>query len=74
MNDEEGRPPPLEHAMPDAELAEEQLAFGRPDAPEPGDEEDEEEFEREVEESIGARAAAAPRHGGRRRGGGYDRW
>ena len=38
--------------MPDGELAEEQLAIGRPLEPEPGDEADEEELELEVEESI----------------------
>ena len=60
---DDGAPPPLEHAMPDGELAEEQLEVGRPDEPEPEEGEDEDEFEREVEESIGS---------GRRRGG-YDR-
>jgi len=64
--DEAGAPPPLEHATPDAELAEEQLAFGRPDEPEPEEGEDEEEFEREVEESISAGRGG----GGRRRS--YD--
>ena len=61
--DENGVPDPLEHAMPDAELAEAQLAAGRPAEPEPGDEADEEEFEAEVEESIddgAGRAATAP--------------
>ena len=53
--EENGAPDPLEHAMPDVELAEEQLAVGRPLEPEPEDEEaDEEEFELEVEESIAA--------------------
>ena len=65
--DEEGAPPPLEHATPDAELAEEQLAFARPEEPEPEEGEDEEEFEREVEESISAGRGGR----GRRRGGGY---
>ena len=51
-DDYRGAPPPLQHATPDVELAEEQLEFGRPAEPEPGDEEDEEEFEREVDESI----------------------
>ena len=50
--EENGAPAPLEHAMPDGELAEEQLAIGRPLEPEPGDEADEEELELEVEESI----------------------
>ena len=68
---EEGAPPPIEHATPDAELAEEQLAYGRPAEPEPDDEADEEEYEREVEESI-AESGGGRRGGGRRRGGGYD--
>ncbi len=50
--EENGAPNPLEHATPDVELAEEQLAVGRPLEPEPDDEADEEEFELEVEESI----------------------
>jgi preprotein translocase subunit SecE len=50
--EENGAPNPLEHATPDVELAEEQLAAGRPLEPEPGDEADEEEFELEVEDSI----------------------
>jgi preprotein translocase subunit SecE len=64
-DDYEGAPAPLKHATPDVELAEEQLEFSRPAEPEPGDEEDEEEFEREVEDSISER-------GGRRRRRGYD--
>ena len=67
---EDGAPPPLEHAMPDAELAEEQLEVGRPDEPEPDEGEDKEEFEREVEDSISAGRGGRR---GRRRGGGYDR-
>ena len=63
-DDDDGAPPPLEHATPDVELAEEQLAVGRPEEPEPEEGPDEEEFEREVEESIG--------RGGRRRRRGYD--
>jgi preprotein translocase subunit SecE len=50
--EENGAPAPLEHATPDVELAEEQLAVGRPGEPEPDDEADEDEFELEVEESI----------------------
>jgi len=50
--EENGAPDPLEHAMPDVEFAEAQLAAGRPIESEPDDEADEEEFEREVEESI----------------------
>jgi preprotein translocase subunit SecE len=74
-DDDEGAPAPLEHAMPDVELAEEQLAFGRPTEPEPDDGDDEDEFEREVEESIADRGAGGGGRGGRggrRRGGGYD--
>jgi preprotein translocase SecE subunit len=63
--EENGAPEPLEHAMPDVEFAEAQLAAGRPLEPEPEDEADEEEFELEVEESI-------ERGGGGRRGGGGD--
>jgi len=59
--DENGAPDPLEHAMPDAELVDAQLAVGRP-GPEPGDEADEEEFEQEVEDSI--RAGGDGRDGG----------
>jgi len=67
--EENGAPSPLEHAMPDAELAEEQLAVGRPLEPEPEDDEaDEEEFELEVEESVVEQDGGAGR-GGRRRGG-----
>ena len=64
---EDGAPDPLKHAMPDGELAEEQLEVGRPDEPEPEEGEDEEEFEREVEESI------STGRGGRGRRRGYDR-
>jgi preprotein translocase subunit SecE len=49
--------------MPDAELADAQLAVGRPAEPEPDDGADEAEFELEVEESIA-------RGGGGRDGGG----
>jgi preprotein translocase subunit SecE len=68
-DDDDGPPAPLEHATPDVELAEEQLAVGRPGEPEPEEGEDEEEFELEVEESIGR--GRGGRGGGRRRGG-YD--
>jgi len=68
--EENGAPDPLEHAMPDAELADAQLAVGRPAEPEPEDEADEEEFELEVEESIEAAGGGAG--GGRRGGTGYD--
>jgi preprotein translocase subunit SecE len=58
---ENGAPDPLEHATPDVEFAEAQLAAGRPPEPEPDAEADEEEFEAEVEESI---AGGRARRGG----------
>ncbi|HET6870042.1 MAG TPA: preprotein translocase subunit SecE [Solirubrobacteraceae bacterium] len=61
--DENGAPEPLEHAMPDVEFAESQVARGRPAEPEPDDAADEAEFEAEVEESIAdgaGREAAVP--------------
>jgi preprotein translocase SecE subunit len=64
-----GAPDPIEHATPDVELAEEQLAYGRPDEVEPEDEADEEEFELEVEESI---ASGGGGRGGRGRRGGDE--
>jgi preprotein translocase SecE subunit len=65
--EENGAPNPIDHAAPDVELADAQLAFGRPAEPEPGDEADEEEFELEVEESVADGAgretvAAGPAH------------
>jgi preprotein translocase subunit SecE len=66
--DEDGAPDPIEHATPDVELAEAQLAVGRPVEPEPDDAADEQEFELEVEESIGSDGSGR----GGRRGGGYD--
>jgi preprotein translocase subunit SecE len=63
--EENGAPDPLEHATPDVELADAQLAVGRPAEPEPGDEADDDEFELEVEESI-------PRGGAEPDGAGYD--
>ena len=66
--EDNGAPDPLEHAMPDAELADAQHAVGRP--AEPDDDADEEEFELEVEESIEAAGGGAG--GGRRGGTGYD--
>ena len=57
-----GAPDPLEHAMPDVEFAEAQLAEGRPAEPEPEDEADLAEYEFEVEDSIA-------HGGGGRRGG-----
>jgi preprotein translocase SecE subunit len=71
--EENGAPDPIDHATPDVELAEAQLAYGRPAEPEPDDEADEEEFELEVEESIedgtGHEAVASrPGHVDRRAG------
>ncbi len=68
--EENGAPDPLEHAMPDAELADAQLAAGRPAEPEPDDEADEEEFELEVEESL-EDAGGGGRGGRGGRGAGY---
>ena len=57
----EPTPDPLEHAAPDVELADAQLAFGRPDLIDAGDaEEAEEEYELEVADADGGRG------GGRR--------
>ncbi len=69
---------PLMHASPDAELAEAQLALGRPDAAQamPGDDdfgntfEDEDEFEELEDQVDDAGAGGAGRGGGSRRGGG----
>ena len=50
----EATPDPLEHAAPDVELADAQLAFGRPDLDDAGDaEEAEEEYELEVADADG---------------------
>jgi preprotein translocase subunit SecE len=76
--DENGAPDPIEHATAESELAEAQLAYGRPAEPEPEDDDaDEQEFEFEVEQSI--EAAGGGGDGGGRRGrrgggggGGYD--
>jgi preprotein translocase SecE subunit len=75
--EENGSADPLKQAAPDAELAEEQLAYGRPEEPESGDEADEQEFELEVEQSIDEVPAdpggGAGGGGGRRgRNRGYD--
>jgi preprotein translocase SecE subunit len=67
--EENGAPDPLEHALPDVELAEAQLAAGRPAEPEPDDEADEEEFEEEVEESIARRRGGRGHDGGGGAGG-----
>jgi preprotein translocase subunit SecE len=68
-HEDNGAPNPIEHATPDVELAESQLAMGRPAEPEPDDEADEEEFELEVEESL-ADAGRGGRGGRRGRGAG----
>lgn len=59
-------PEPLDHATPDSELAEAQLAVGRSDAGEVPDEEELEEYEEEYDEQEtagGAAVVAAPAHG-----------
>jgi preprotein translocase SecE subunit len=61
--DREEAPDPISHAAPDVELAEAQLALGRPELAieqEPEAEEDELEFEAEAEEEARPAAAAAP--------------
>ncbi len=71
--EDNGAPDPLEHAMPDVELADAQLAAGRPAEAEPGDEADDEEFELEVEESLeDAGGGAGGGRRGRGAGGGGD--
>jgi preprotein translocase subunit SecE len=58
----EEAPDPISHAAPDVELAEAQLALGRPELAieqEPEAEEDELEFETEAEEEVGPETAAA---------------
>ena len=70
--EDNGAPDPLEHATPDVELAESQLAMGRPAEPEPDDEADEEEYELEVEESLEDAGAGGGRGGRRGRAGGYS--
>jgi preprotein translocase subunit SecE len=75
--EENGAPDPLEHATPDVELANAQLAFGRPAEPEVDNEADAEELELEAEESVedgAAREAAAPAPARvERRGGMFER-
>ena len=75
----EPTPNPIEHATPDVELADAQLALGRPELVDAGDaEEAEEEYELEVADAGdggagGGRAAGAialPGDGGGARGGG----
>jgi preprotein translocase subunit SecE len=67
-------PEPIAHATPDVELAEAQLAAGRPDEPEPDEGPSEEEFDFEVEDSIaggdGGRGGDAGFGGGIADGGG----
>jgi preprotein translocase subunit SecE len=62
-------PTPIRHAAPDVELAEAQMALGRPELAEENDV-DEEEFELEAEEAAeAADAEAAVDHGGGGAGG-----
>jgi preprotein translocase subunit SecE len=65
--EQDAAPDPIEHAAPDVELAEAQLALGRPDlsseAPEDRDE-DELEFEREAEAAAEAADGGAGGSGG----------
>jgi preprotein translocase SecE subunit len=57
----EETPDPLEHAAPDVELADAQLAFGRPDLDEAGDaEEAEEEYELEAGDADGGAGGGGP--------------
>jgi preprotein translocase subunit SecE len=61
----EETPGSLDHAAPDAELAEAQLALGRPELADAGSaEEAEAEFESESEEIVPASGAAAAQRGG----------
>jgi preprotein translocase subunit SecE len=70
--EDNGAPSPLEHATPDAELADAQLAVGRPAEPEFDGEADEAEFELEVEESIARRDGEADLDGDEAAGGGGE--
>ena len=54
----DGAPDPLAHAAPDRELADAQLALGRPELAE-GSPEDEAEFEREAEAAAAGNGPAA---------------
>ena len=56
--DHDAAPEPIEHAAPDVELAEAQLALGRPEHVEDSAA-SEAEFEREAEESVATDAAVA---------------
>jgi preprotein translocase subunit SecE len=58
--DVNGNPDPLEHATPDAELAEAQLALGRPELSHTAQEAEELEEELEEEAEASTRALAAP--------------
>jgi preprotein translocase subunit SecE len=63
-------PDPLEHASPDVDLAEAQLALGRPELADVPDEEELIEFEEEEEEADERAAGGAGRSGGRGGGAG----
>ena len=65
-HDEEGVPEPLEHASPDTELAEAQLALGRPELTEAGDAE-EAEHEEELADGHGGAVAVPGAHAPERR-------
>ena len=67
--DDRGNPNPLEHATPDEELAEAQMALGRPELAHTPEEElaDEQELEREAAASVVPAAGSAPAQ--RQRGG-----
>ncbi|MEO6858893.1 MAG: preprotein translocase subunit SecE [Solirubrobacteraceae bacterium] len=56
-------PAPLDHATPDSELAEAQLAFGRPELSNAGDAEEAEREDEAMDLTPAASAAPAPRGG-----------
>ncbi len=64
---EDGAPSPIEHAAPDVELADAQLAIGRPelgDADDLSEEAEAEELEEELEDGVGADYGEPPSGGG----------
>ena len=60
-------PAPLDHATPDSELADAQLALGRPELADAGDAEEAEREDEPADLTPAARAAPAPRGGPARR-------
>jgi preprotein translocase subunit SecE len=70
--DAEATPSPIEHAAPDVELADAQLAVGRPELEDGGDLSAEAEAE-ELQEELGNGADGGDRQPPRRRGGGLGR-